>query len=157
MENIIDLKEENQSGTFKFDFDLLETINAVFDEEGRLTETTYSQFHVLKLNNSVRKKGQKERKGRWRKLVALFTMFCFVEVYFQSIETVTNKNIQKTQLQISKYKSDLDSLEMEKTELVSFNRLAEVCKKNGYIYKNNYFQTSVNTQDNQNSSSEEGN
>lgn len=109
------------------------------------------------MNNSVRKKGQKEKKGRWRKLVALFTMFCFVEVYFQSIETVTNKNIQKTQLQISKYKSDLDSLEMEKTELVSFNRLAEVCKKNGYIYKNNYFQTSVNTQDNQNSSSEEGN
>lgn len=42
MENIIDLQEENQSGTFKFDFDLLETINAVFDEEGRLTETTYS-------------------------------------------------------------------------------------------------------------------
>lgn len=112
------------------------------------------------MNNSVRKKrkqGQKERKGRWRKLVALFTMFCFVEVYFQSIETVTNKNIQKTQSQISEYKSDLDSLEMEKTELVSFNRLAEVCEKNGYIYKNNYFQTNVNTQDNQNSSSEEGN
>lgn len=84
-------------------------------------------------------------------------MFCFVEVYFQSIETVTNKNIQKTQSQISEYKSDLDSLEMEKTELVSFNRLAEVCEKNGYIYKNNYFQTNVNAQDNQNNSNAESN
>lgn len=82
-------------------------------------------------------------------------MFCFVEVYFQSIETVTNKNIQKTQSQINGYKSDLDSLEMEKTELVSFNRLAEVCEKNGYIYKNNYFQTNINAQNNQYNSSEE--
>lgn len=75
----------------------------------------------------------------WKKAVVILAIFCFAEVYLQSLEAVTNKEVQEVQSNISKYESEIDSLEIQKTELVSFNHLAEVAKNNGYKYQNDYF------------------
>ena len=44
--------------------------------------------------------------------------------------------IQKLQNEIDTLESDIDSLQMQKQELVSFNRVAEVATSKGYTYQN---------------------
>lgn len=81
----------------------------------------------------------KNSKTQWKKILILIVLFCFCEVYLQSLEAVTNKEIQKIQSDISDCESDIDSLKMQKMEYVSFNHLAEVAQNNGYEYKNDYY------------------
>ena len=49
---------------------------------------------------------------------------------------VGNQKIQKLQNEIDTLESDIDSLQMQKQELVSFNRVAEVATSKGYTYQN---------------------
>ena len=60
----------------------------------------------------------------------LLHVFSFVKSY----EASYNKKIQVLQKQIETTKSEIDDLKMQKQELTTFNRVAEVAQKNGYTY-----------------------
>ena len=97
----------------------------------------------MKKTRKLKKTGNigntKNSKTQWKKILILIVLFCFCEVYLQSLEAVANKEIQKIQSDISNCESDIDSLEMQKMEYVSFSHLAEVAQNNGYEYKNDYY------------------
>ena len=57
----------------------------------------------------------------------------FAQVFL--IESSYNRTIQKLQNEIDTLESDIDSLQMQKQELVSFNRVAEVATSKGYTYQ----------------------
>ena len=57
-------------------------------------------------------------------------LFLFLELLW------LNRTIQKLQNEIDTLESDIDSLQMQKQELVSFNRVAEVATSKGYTYQN---------------------
>ena len=68
----------------------------------------------------------------------IFTLVIFVFgiISIKSIESSYNRKIQTLQQEITTAQSDIDSLEMQKQELVSFNRLANVAQSQGYVYQN---------------------
>ena len=63
-------------------------------------------------------------------------VFVFGIIMVKSVESSYNRTIQKLQNEIDTLESDIDSLQMQKQELVSFNRVAEVATSKGYTYQN---------------------
>ena len=64
-------------------------------------------------------------------------LFLFLELlWLNQFESSYNRTIQKLQNEIDTLESDIDSLQMQKQELVSFNRVAEVATSKGYTYQN---------------------
>ena len=51
-------------------------------------------------------------------------------------DVLTQLYLSKLQNEIDTLESDIDSLQMQKQELVSFNRVAEVATSKGYTYQN---------------------
>ena len=64
-------------------------------------------------------------------LIVTIVVFVFGIIMVKSVESSYNRTIQKLQNEI-----DIDSLQMQKQELVSFNRVAEVATSKGYTYQN---------------------
>ena len=64
-------------------------------------------------------------------LIVTIVVFVFGIIMVKSVESSYNRTIQKLQNE-----SDIDSLQMQKQELVSFNRVAEVATSKGYTYQN---------------------
>ena len=69
-------------------------------------------------------------------LIVTIVVFVFGIIMVKSVESSYNRTIQKLQNEIDTLESDIDSLQMQKQELVSFNRVAEVETSKGYNYKN---------------------
>ncbi len=69
-------------------------------------------------------------------LIVTIVVFVFGIIMVKSVESSYNRTIQKLQNEIDTLESDIDSLQMQKQELVSFNRVAEVATSKGYIYQN---------------------
>ena len=85
-------------------------------------------------------------------LIVTIVVFVFGIIMVKSVESSYNRTIQKFDNKIdftgkigiiSPYReqmdtleSDIDSLQMQKQELVSFNRVAEVATSKGYTYQN---------------------
>ena len=69
-----------------------------------------------------------------RFLIITTFIFVFGITFTKSYEASYNKKIQVLQKQIETTKSEIDDLEMQKQELTTFNRVAEVAQKNGYTY-----------------------
>ena len=65
-------------------------------------------------------------------LIVTIVVFVFGIIMVKSVESSYNRTIQKLQNEID----TLDSLQMQKQELVSFNRVAEVATSKGYTYQN---------------------
>ena len=68
-------------------------------------------------------------------LIITTVIFVFGIIMVKSVES-SNRTIQKLQNEINTVESDIDSLQMQKQELVSFNRVAEVTTSKGYTYQN---------------------
>ena len=66
----------------------------------------------------------------------IITTVIFGIIMVKSVESSYNRTIQKLQNEINTVESDIDSLQMQKQELVSFNRVAEVTTSKGYTYQN---------------------
>ena len=58
-------------------------------------------------------------------LIVTIVVFVFGIIMVKSVESSYNRTIQ-----------NIDSLQMQKQELVSFNRVAEVATSKGYTYQN---------------------
>ena len=69
-------------------------------------------------------------------LIVTIVVFVFGIIMVKSVESSYNRTIQKLQNEIDTLESDIDSLQMQKQELVSFNRVAEVATSKGYTYQN---------------------
>lgn len=69
-------------------------------------------------------------------LIVTIVVFVFGIIMVKSVESSYNRTIQKLQNEIDTLESDIDSLQMQKQELVSFNRVAEVATSKGYAYQN---------------------
>ena len=69
-------------------------------------------------------------------LIVTIVVFVFGIIMVKSVESSYNRTIQKLQNEIDTLESDIDSLQMQKQELVSFNRVAEVVTSKGYTYQN---------------------
>lgn len=69
-------------------------------------------------------------------LIITIVIFVFGIIMVKSVESSYNRTIQKLQNEINTVESDIDSLQMQKQELVSFNRVAEVTTSKGYTYQN---------------------
>lgn len=69
-------------------------------------------------------------------IIATTLIFVFGIIGVQSVESSYNRQIQKLTNQINTLNSDIDSLEMQKQELVSFGRLSDVATSKGYTYQN---------------------
>ena len=67
-------------------------------------------------------------------LIVTIVVFVFGIIMVKSVESSYNRTIQKLQNEIDTLESD--SLQMQKQELVSFNRVAEVATSKGYTYQN---------------------
>ena len=67
-------------------------------------------------------------------LIVTIVVFVFGIIMVKSVESSYNRTIQKLQNEIDTLESDIDSL--QKQELVSFNRVAEVATSKGYTYQN---------------------
>ena len=81
----------------------------------------------------------KKRKTGFESFAQVFlivTIVVFVFGMVKSVESSYNRTIQKLQNEIDTLESDIDSLQMQKQELVSFNRVAEVATSKGYTYQN---------------------
>ena len=73
-------------------------------------------------------------------LIVTIVVFVFGIIMVKSVESSYNRTIQKLQNEIDTLESDIDSLQMQKQELVSFNRVAEVATSKGYTYNNEEIQ-----------------
>lgn len=62
-------------------------------------------------------------------LIFTTCIFIFGFTFVKSYEASYNKKIQVLQTQIETTKSEIDDLEMQKQELTTFNRVAEVAQK----------------------------
>ena len=71
-----------------------------------------------------------------RFLVISMVIFVFGIIGVKSMESSYNRTAQVLEKELKTIKSDIDSLEMQKQELVSFNRVAEVATSKGYTYQN---------------------
>lgn len=69
-------------------------------------------------------------------LIVTIVVFVFGIIMVKSVESSYNRTIQKLQNEIDTLESDIDSLQMQKQELVSFNHVAEVATSKGYTYQN---------------------
>lgn len=69
-------------------------------------------------------------------LIVTIVVFVFGIIMVKSVESSYNRTIQKLQNEIDTLESDIDSLQMQKQELGSFNRVAEVATSKGYTYQN---------------------
>ena len=69
-------------------------------------------------------------------LIVTIVVFVFGIIMVKSVESSYNRTIQKLQNEIDTLESDIDSLQMQKQELASFNRVAEVATSKGYTYQN---------------------
>ena len=80
----------------------------------------------------------KKRKTGFESFAQVFLIVTIVVFVFGIImvESSYNRTIQKLQNEIDTLESDIDSLQMQKQELVSFNRVAEVATSKGYTYQN---------------------
>ena len=80
----------------------------------------------------------KKRKTGFESFAQVFLIVTIVVFVFgiKSVESSYNRTIQKLQNEIDTLESDIDSLQMQKQELVSFNRVAEVATSKGYTYQN---------------------
>ena len=68
-------------------------------------------------------------------LIVTIVVFVFGIIMVKSVESSYNRTIQKLQNEIDTLESDIDSLQMQKQELVSFNRVAELQLLKGYSYQ----------------------
>lgn len=68
--------------------------------------------------------------------IMTLVIFVFGIIGVKSIESSYNKQIQELQKDITTTQNDIDSLEMQKQELVAFPRLADVANSKGYTYQN---------------------
>ena len=80
----------------------------------------------------------KKRKTGFESFAQVFLIVTIVVFVFGIImvKSSYNRTIQKLQNEIDTLESDIDSLQMQKQELVSFNRVAEVATSKGYTYQN---------------------
>lgn len=69
-------------------------------------------------------------------LIITIFIFVFGIIGVKSIESTYNREIQKLQNELDTMSSEIDSLEMQKQELVSFNRISSVAASKGYTYQN---------------------
>ena len=69
-------------------------------------------------------------------LIVTIVVFVFGIIMVKSVESSYNRTIQKLQNEIDTLESDIDSLQMQKQELVSFNRVAEVATSKACTYQN---------------------
>ena len=92
-------------------------------------------------------------------LIVTIVVFVFGIIMVKSVESSYNRTIQKLQNEIDTLESDIDSLQMQKQELVSFNlkdilikmmqqhqqqelsnnEEIQKCKDNGYYFCSSYF------------------
>lgn len=79
-------------------------------------------------------------------LITTVVVFVFGIIVVKSFEASYNRTIQKLETEINTIQSDVDSLQMQKQELVSFNRLADVAAKQGYVYQNDTTATTTGEQ-----------
>ena len=68
-------------------------------------------------------------------IISIF-IFVFGMTAVKSIESTYNREIQELPNEIATMNSEIDSLEMQKQELVSFNRISSVAAQKGYTYQN---------------------
>lgn len=69
-------------------------------------------------------------------LIITIFIFVFGIIGVKSIESTYNREIQRLQNELDTMSSEIDSLEMQKQELVSFSRISGVAISKGYTYQN---------------------
>lgn len=68
-------------------------------------------------------------------LIASIVIFVFGIITIKSLESSYNRDYQKIEEEIEVLKTDIDSLTIQKQELVSFARLAQIASSKGYTYR----------------------
>jgi len=69
-------------------------------------------------------------------LIITIFIFIFGIIGVKSVESSYNREIQELKTELNTINSEIDSLEMQKQELVSFNRISDVATSKGYTYQN---------------------
>lgn len=69
-------------------------------------------------------------------LIITIFIFVFGIIGVKSVESSYNRQIQELRKELDTLNSEIDSLEMQKQELVSFNRISDVAISKGYTYQN---------------------
>ena len=90
--------------------------------------------------NRRRKTTGFERFAR-RFLIFSIVVFIFGIISIKSLESSYNSQIQQVQKEISTVSSEIDGLQMQKQELVSFTHLSKVASAKGYTYQNDSLAT----------------
>ena len=83
---------------------------------------------------------KKRRKSRFVKLTEILLLSCFVafvigKICMNSYESSLNIQCQDLEKEISTIESDIDGLDMKKSELATFTRIQSIAQKKGYEYK----------------------
>lgn len=68
-------------------------------------------------------------------LITSIVVFIFGIITIKAMESGYNRDYQKLENEIQTLKSNIDGLEMQKQDLVSFNRLTNVAAEKGYAYR----------------------
>ncbi len=71
-----------------------------------------------------------------RFLIVTVLVFVFGIIGVKSVESSYNRQIQELKDEIETVNSEIDSLEMQKQELVSFGRISDIATAKGYTYQN---------------------
>lgn len=71
-----------------------------------------------------------------RFLIISVVIFIFGIIGVKSMESSYNRTTQVLENEIKTLKEDIDSLEMQKQELASFQRLTTIANQKGYTYSN---------------------
>lgn len=90
----------------------------------------------------TRKEFRLERYAR-RLLIFSFILFAVGIVFLNSYESTINVAYNKTEKEINTVQSNIDALDMEKQELVSFSRVRSIANNKGYSYKQSSVATTV--------------
>ncbi len=75
--------------------------------------------------------------------VTVLIITTLVSMGFGTFATKYNRDIQTTTNEISQLEADIDSIEISKQELTSFDRVCDVATSNGYTYQNDAVATNV--------------
>lgn len=80
-----------------------------------------------------------------RFLIISTVIFVFGIIGVKSKESSYNRTMQQLEKEIKTLRDDIDSLEMQKQELASFQRLTTIANQKGYTYSNESVASSTAT------------
>lgn len=81
-----------------------------------------------------------------RFMILSIIIFIFGIITVKSLESSYNSQIQELEVEITTMDAEIDVLEMQKQELVSFTHLTDVATAKGYTYQNDSLATLYHNQ-----------